>query len=91
MSVLPTVPPADGEALEVLSAELDGRTGRIPARLVASHAGGDFARSSLGLCKHLWWLLEQGFDKKGQANAEVLPTERLWWDPVRPLTQGELG
>lgn len=147
MSLLPTTAPAlplaDGEALEVLSAELDGHTDRIPARLVAVHllrvtAGGDFAirkaaldallrrvkavsddwriagrrrgsrvtagthrvivargkryqvlvasfrelrgscdcadfaRSSLGLCKHLWWLLGQGFDKKGKANADVV-------------------
>lgn len=157
LTTSPALPTADGEALEVLSAELDGHTGRIPARLAALQllrvtAGGDFAlrraaleallrrvkatrkdwriagsrrgarvtlgthrvtvarkksyqvlvssfgelrgscecadfaRSSLGLCKHLWWLLEQGFDKKGKANPEVFLPAPLWWDPVRPLT-----
>jgi hypothetical protein len=157
MSLLPTtapaLPPADGEALEVLRAELDGHTDTIPAPLVALHLlrvteGGDFAlrraaldallrrvkaasddwrvagrrhgagvtagphrvivshgksyhvlvssfgelrgscdcadfaRSSLGLCQHLWWLLARGFDKKGQANAELLPRATLSWDPA---------
>ena len=46
----------------------------------------DFSRSSLGLCKHLWWALEQGFGGQGRARAEPLPQPPLWWDPVRPLT-----
>ncbi len=149
-------PPLQQEALEVLTAELDGHTGRIPSNLVAAHLlrvteGGDFAlhraaadallrriravsdqwrlapgrrarpragaqlvivargksyqiwvgsfrelrgscecadfaRSSLGLCKHLWWVLEQGFDAHGSASAATRPAQTLEWNPVRPLT-----
>ncbi|MCA3013753.1 MAG: DEAD/DEAH box helicase family protein [Myxococcaceae bacterium] len=46
----------------------------------------DFARSSLGLCKHLWWVLEQGFDAHGEASAATRPPQTLEWNPVRPLT-----
>lgn len=45
-----------------------------------------FARSSLGLCKHLWWVLEQGFDAHGNASAATASPRALGWNPVRPLT-----
>lgn len=150
-------PPLQQEALEVLTAEFDGHTGRIPPSLAAAQVlrvteGGDFglqkaaadallrriravsdewrlargrrgsrlragahrvivargrsyqvwvgafrelsgscecadfARSSLGLCKHLWWVLEQGFDAHGNASAATASPRALGWNPVRPLT-----
>lgn len=150
-------PPLQQEALEVLTAEFDGHTGRIPPSLAAAQVlrvteGGDFAlqkaaadallrriravsdewrlahgrrgarpragarrvvvargrsyqiwvgsfrelsgscecadfaRSSLGLCKHLWWVLEQGFDAHGSASAATASPRALEWNPVRPLT-----
>jgi hypothetical protein len=45
----------------------------------------DFARNSLGLCKHLWWVLEQGFDSRGRSPEGVLPPPTLMWNPIRPL------
>jgi superfamily II DNA or RNA helicase len=160
MSLAPAPAPvpvvAEPEALEVLTAELDGHTATVPARLVASHLlrvteGGDFAlrraaldafvrrikavkddwrlvgrrrgarvgvgvhqvgvargkhyhvvvssfaqlrgscdcadfaRSSLGLCKHLWWVLVQGFDKHGRPNTDALAPSTVSWEPARPL------
>lgn len=46
----------------------------------------DFARSSLGLCKHLWWVLQKGFRAKGAARGGSSARPALWWDPMRPLT-----
>ncbi|MBE2253387.1 MAG: hypothetical protein IAE78_27915, partial [Myxococcus sp.] len=46
----------------------------------------DFARNSLGLCKHLWWVLEQGFDAHGNASDATRFPRTLEWNPVRPLT-----
>jgi hypothetical protein len=46
----------------------------------------DFARGSLRLCKHAWWLLEAAFDAQGRAAPGALTRPALRWDPVRPLT-----
>jgi hypothetical protein len=54
----------------------------------------DFARSSLGLCKHLLVVLEHVASRPGRLRRAVAAQERpsaaaalqLGWDPVRPLT-----
>jgi hypothetical protein len=67
-----------------------GRSYRVVVRSFPALDGScdcpDFARSSLGLCKHLFWLLDRGFDSKGHASPRSLPPPQLAWNPVRPLT-----
>jgi hypothetical protein len=48
----------------------------------------DFARSSLGLCKHLFAALEHAAGRGGgrAIASPPVPTAGLEWDPVRPLT-----
>ncbi|MFM2151754.1 MAG: hypothetical protein RL199_189 [Pseudomonadota bacterium] len=56
-----------------------------PSSLTGSCDCPDYAKASLGLCKHLFFLLEPMFDKKGGTRAEALPVPPLWWHPVRAL------
>ncbi|MEP7308789.1 MAG: DEAD/DEAH box helicase [Acidobacteriota bacterium] len=48
----------------------------------------DFLRSSLGLCKHLYAVLEDAISKRRRVDVgrELAPQLTLRWDPVRPLT-----
>lgn len=46
----------------------------------------DFLRNSLGVCKHLWWLLESCFDAAGRPAPGAASAPALSWNPVRPLT-----
>src|SRR6266550_2688656 len=48
----------------------------------------DFLRNSLGLCKHLFAVLEAAVSKRRRTNVEheAAPATPLRWDPVRPLT-----
>ncbi|MGQ0505991.1 MAG: DEAD/DEAH box helicase [Myxococcaceae bacterium] len=66
-----------------------GKVYRVQVRSFAALEGScecaDFGRNSLGLCKHLWWVLEQGFDSRGRCVEDAVPQPPLAWDPVRPL------
>ncbi|MBX7114096.1 MAG: DEAD/DEAH box helicase [Myxococcaceae bacterium] len=55
-------------------------------RLEGSCDCADFLRNSLGVCKHLWWLLERGTGFKTPAVNQPHPDPVLRWNPVRPLT-----
>ena len=46
----------------------------------------DYARSSLALCKHLWWVLESCFDAKRRCPQGEGARPRLELHPVRALT-----
>ncbi len=48
----------------------------------------DFLRNSLGLCKHLFALLDDLLAKRNRVAVEhdAVPASALRWDPVRPLT-----
>ena len=48
----------------------------------------DFLRNSLGLCKHLVAVLEDGVSKRRRVDveSEAAQAPALRWDPVRPLT-----
>ncbi len=67
-----------------------GKSYRVWVRSVASLEGScecpDFVRGGLRLCKHLWWLLERGFDAEGRPFPGAHAPPALLWDAVRPLT-----
>lgn len=67
-----------------------GRSYRVLLRAVAPLAGScscpDFARSSLGACKHLLWLAEWRLETRGAGALGALPEAPLSWSPVRALT-----
>ncbi len=90
--------PEGGARLGAYGTRVKGRGGERPYRTllwsVEPFSGScdcaDFARSSLGLCKHLFAVLEHLFAsprKLAQARSEgkLQPSSPLTWDSVRPL------
>ncbi len=56
------------------------------AELEGSCQCADFARNSLGLCKHLWWVLERGLGSAARVSLGKAPRPLLMWNPIRPLS-----